>query len=614
MKNDPFEIEISRQIWSSRYRYLKAGHAVDQSVEDSWQRVAQALAEREESDQAGWQERFYSILSDFRFLPGGRILAGTGTDFDVTLFNCFVMGRIEDSMEGICDSLKEGTLTMQQGGGVGYDFSTLRPAGSVARRVGSMASGPVSFMRVWDSMCATLVSSAYRRGAMMATLRCDHPDIEDFVDAKRDPRELRNFNLSVLVTDDFMQAVQDDLPWPLVFPASTFGDLARSDGGEIIQRRWSGSREVVPCVVIRQVGARQLWERIMRATYDMAEPGVLFIDRINQRNNLHYRENISATNPCGEIPLPPYGACNLGSVNLTRLVQSPFTSKARLDFAALESTVRIALRMLNHIIDLSRFPLDSQAEQARGTRRIGLGITGLADTLIMLGLHYADERARELAAEVMRLMRDSAYRESVTMAKASGAFPFYERDAFAASSFVQSLPRDIQQGILDHGIRNSHLTAIAPAGTISLFANNVSSGIEPVFAFQSQRRVRGADGEYKLHDASDYAWRLWRQSHSDEALPEYFVTAPALTPRQHLEMQAALQPYVDSAISKTINVPVDYEFDAFKDIYQQAYRLGLKGCTSFRPNEVTGSILTASDTQSMNELETGCCNLERESG
>ena len=298
MKNDPFEIEISRQIWSSRYRYLKAGHAVDQSVEDSWQRVAQALAEREESDQAGWQERFYSILSDFRFLPGGRILAGTGTDFDVTLFNCFVMGRIEDSMEGICDSLKEGTLTMQQGGGVGYDFSTLRPAGSVARRVGSMASGPVSFMRVWDSMCATLVSSAYRRGAMMATLRCDHPDIEDFVDAKRDPRELRNFNLSVLVTDDFMQAVQDDLPWPLVFPASTFGDLARSDGDEIIQRRWSGSREVVPCVVIRQVGARQLWERIMRATYDMAEPGVLFIDRINQRNNLHYRENISATNPC----------------------------------------------------------------------------------------------------------------------------------------------------------------------------------------------------------------------------------------------------------------------------------------------------------------------------
>ena len=312
--------------------------------------------------------------------------------------------------------------------------------------------------------------------------------------------------------------------------------------------------------------------------------------------------------------MPPYGACNLGSVNLTRLVRSPFTSAATLDFAALELTVRIALRMLNHIIDLSRFPLDSQAEQARGTRRIGLGITGLADTLIMLGLHYADEPARELAAEVMRLTRDSAYRESVALAKASGAFPYYDRDAFAASSFVQNLPPDIQQGILDHGIRNSHLIAIAPAGTISLFANNVSSGIEPVYAFQSQRRVRGADGEYKLHDASDYAWRLWRQSHPAEALPGYFVTAPALAPRQHLEMQAALQPYVDSAISKTINVPVDYEFDAFKDIYRQAYRLGLKGCTSFRPNEITGSILTASDAQSMSELDLGCCNLERESG
>ena len=614
MKSDPFEIEISRQIWSSRYRYLKAGQPVDQSVEDSWQRVAQALADQEESDQAGWRQRYYSILSDFRFLPGGRILAGAGTGYDVTLFNCFVMGRIDDSMEGICDSLKEGTLTMQQGGGVGYDFSTLRPAGSLARRVGSMASGPVSFMRVWDSMCATLVSSAYRRGAMMATLRCDHPDIEQFIDAKRDPRELRNFNLSVLVSDDFMQAVQDDLPWPLVFPERAFGDPPRSEGREVIQRRWSGSMDAVPCVVIRKVGARQLWQRIMRATYDMAEPGVLFVDRINQQNNLHYRENISATNPCGEIPLPPYGACNLGSVNLTRLVQSPFTPAARLDFDALESTVRIALRMLDHVIDLSRFPLDLQAEQARGTRRVGLGITGLADTLIMLGLHYADERARELAASAMRLIRDSAYRESVTLAQAKGAFPFYDRDAFAASGFVRGLPPDIRQGILDHGIRNSHLTAIAPAGTISLFANNVSSGIEPVFALQSQRRVRGADGEYHLHAASDYAWRLWQQSHPEEALPGYFVTAPALKPSQHLEMQSALQPYVDSAISKTINVPADYDFDAFKDIYQQAYRLGLKGCTSFRPNEVTGSILTAGDAQSMTEMETGCCNLERESG
>lgn len=612
MTGDPFQVEISRRVWETRYRYLLAGTAVDHSVEDSWQRLAETLALQEKNDQAAWREQFYSILSDFRFLPGGRILAGAGTGHDVTLFNCFVMGQIEDSMEGICDSLKQGTLTMQQGGGVGYDFSTLRPAGSLARRVGSMASGPVSFMRVWDSMCATLVSSAFRRGAMMATLRCDHPDIETFIDAKRDPRELRNFNLSVLISDDFMQAVQDDSPWPLVFPASTFGDAGRS--GELIQRCWSGSREAVPCVIVKTLAARELWERIMRATYDMAEPGVLFVDRINRQNNLYYRENISATNPCGEIPLPPYGACNLGSINLTRLVQSPFTPAARLDFARLESTVRIALRMLNHIIDLSRFPLDAQAEQARGTRRIGLGITGLADTLIMLGLHYADESARHLATAAMRKIRDSAYRESVALAKTDGAFPFYERDGYANSPFVKGLPTDIQQEIFEHGIRNSHLTAIAPAGTISLFANNISSGIEPVFAFQAQRRIRGADGEYSVHAASDYAWRLWRQIHPNEALPKYFVNAHLLTPQQHLAMQAALQPFVDSAISKTINVPADYDFEAFKDLYQEAYRLGLKGCTSFRPNEVTGSILAAQDGQTVTEFETGCCSLERESG
>jgi ribonucleoside-diphosphate reductase alpha chain len=612
MSGDPFEIEISRQVWESRYRYLQAGAAVDHSVMDSWRRLAGALAAQEKTDQAAWRDRYYSILSDFRFLPGGRILAGAGTGHDVTLFNCFVMGQIEDSMEGICDSLKQGTLTMQQGGGVGYDFSTLRPAGSLARRVGSVASGPVSFMRVWDSMCATLVSSAFRRGAMMATLRCDHPDIETFIDAKRDPRELRNFNLSVLISDDFMQAVQDDSPWPLVFPASAIGDTGRS--GDLVRRCWSGSREAVPCVIVKTLAARELWQRIMRATYDMAEPGVLFVDRINRQNNLYYRENISATNPCGEIPLPPYGACNLGSINLTRLVQAPFTPAARFDFSALESTLRIALRMLNHVIDLSRFPLDLQAEQARGTRRIGLGITGLADSLMMLGLHYADDGARDLAAAVMRRIRDSAYRESVLLAQTDGAFPFFERDAYAHSAFVQSLPANLQQDIYDHGIRNSHLMAIAPAGTISLFANNVSSGIEPVFEFQSQRRIRGMDGEYSLHAVSDYAWRLWRRIHPGKPLPGYFVNAHSLTPQQHLAMQAALQPCVDSAISKTINVPADYDFDAFKNIYLEAYRLGLKGCTTFRPNPVTGSIIADSENLSLTEPETGCCSLERESG
>ena len=449
---------------------------------------------------------------------------------------------------------------------------------------------------------------------MMATLRCDHPDIEIFIDAKRDPEQLRNFNLSVLVSDEFMRAVEDDASWPLLFPVDPLGGMELFSGHEIIHRRWSGMQQAVPCVVLKKLAARELWERIMHATYDMAEPGVLFVDRINQYNNLGYREDISATNPCGEIPLPPYGACNLGSINLTRFVQSPFSPAARVDNAAIAATVRIALRMLNHIIDLSQFPLEAQAEQARGSRRIGLGITGLADMLIMLGLHYADGAARDQAASVMRLIRDTAYRESVALAKTDGVFPFYQREAYSNSAYIKSLPADIQREIYDHGIRNSHLTAIAPAGTISLFANNVSSGIEPIFDFEYQRRIRNVDGVYQVHSATDYAWRLWQRMYPEKALPGYFVNAHSLAPRHHLAMQAALQPYVDSAISKTINVPADFEFNAFKDLYRQAYRLGLKGCTTFRPNEITGAILTGTTEQRLAEPDTGCCSLERESG
>ncbi len=614
MTADPFETAISRRVWESRYRFERAGKAVDASIEDSWRRVAAALAAPEQADRKHWEQRFYSVLGDFSFLPGGRILAGAGTDLDVTLFNCFVMGRIEDSMAGICDSLREGTLTMQQGGGVGYDFSTLRPAGTLARRVGSMASGPVSFMRVWDSMCATLVSSAHRRGAMMATLRCDHPDIEGFVDAKRDAEQLRNFNLSVLVSDDFMRAVDDDAPWPLVFPAASLGGVGQNPGSEVIHRRWSGDLEPVPCLVLKTIPARDLWERIMRATYDVAEPGVLFIDRINRLNNLEYCEQISATNPCGEIPLPPYGACNLGSINLTRFVVKPFAPDARLDFDAIDAAARVALRMLDRVIDLSRFPLAAQAAQARGTRRVGLGISGLADALIMLGLHYAEADAREQAALAMRAIRDAAYLESIELARRDGAFPFFDRDAYLESAGVHSLPAAIRQQIREHGIRNSHLTAIAPAGTISLLANNISSGIEPVFDFRYRRRIRDSFGEFRDYVTDDFAWRLWQRTRPGEKLPAYFVNAHSLPPMAHLEMQAALQPYVDSAVSKTVNVPADFGFAAFKDLYREAYRLGLKGCTTFRPNEVTGSVLDDSDENLATEAATGCCNLERESG
>ena len=608
----PFETEISLLIWDSRYRYRLDGVVRDARPEDSWRRVAHALAAAEPSERVQWERRFFELFDGFGFLPGGRILAGAGTGFDVTLFNCFVMGRIADSMEGIFDALKEGALTMQQGGGLGYDFSTLRPSGTPAWRVGGTASGPVSFMRIWDSMCETLLSTATRRGAMMATLRCDHPDIEAFIEAKRRPGELHNFNLSVLVSDDFMQAVEDDAAWPLVFPLAGVGGGGHRAGRDLIQRQWPGQSAPVPCLVLREVPARDLWEKIMRANYDSAEPGVLFIDRINQQNNLGYREHISATNPCGEIPLPPYGACNLGSINLTRFVREPCTAKARLDLDAIRAVSAIAVRLLDNVIDVSRFPLQAQQQQAQGSRRVGLGITGLADSLIMLGLHYGSEAARQEAAQVMQVICHTAYRASIGLAAAKGCYPFFDREACLAQPFIQRLPEDIRAGIANSGLRNSHLTAIAPTGTISLLANNVSSGIEPVFDFASRRRIRGADGTKVWYELTDYALRHWRTRFGDKPLPACFVDAHQLVPDDHLAMQAALQPFIDNAISKTINIPADYGFAAFRSVYEQAYRMGLKGCTTFRPNVVTGAVLEKGGANS--DPGPHCCGLDREGG
>ena len=606
----PFETEISRLIWDSRYRYRADGVARDARLEDSWRRVAKALAGVESGQRTQWELRFFELLDDFRFLPGGRVLAGAGTSFDVTLFNCFVMGRIDDSMEGIFDALKEGALTMQQGGGVGYDFSTLRPSGTPAWRVGGVASGPVSFMRIWDSMCETLLSTAARRGAMMATLRCDHPDIEAFVEAKHRPGELRNFNLSVLVSDAFMQAVEANGPWKLVFPVQGQRADAHRDGSKLIERQWPGYDGAVSCRVLREVSARSLWEKIMRANYESAEPGVLFVDRINRQNNLGYREHISATNPCGEIPLPPYGACDLGSINLTRFVHKPFSGNASLDLDAIRASSAVAVRLLDNVIDLSRFPLQQQAEQARGSRRIGLGITGLADALIMLGLHYGSDQARRLAAQTMQAICHTAYRTSIALAAEKGSFPFFDADACLRQPFIQGLPADIRKGIIDKGLRNSHLTAIAPAGTISLLANNVSSGIEPVFDFEYRRKVRGSDGMPARYELTDYALRHWRSQFGEQPVSDAFVDAHQLAPEQHLAMQAAMQPYVDNAISKTINIPVDYDFASFRSIYEQAYRLGLKGCTTFRPNEFTGTLLEAHQTDGVTASH--CCSLDRE--
>ena len=576
---------IARHIWATRYR---AGEA---SVTATWRRVAHALAAVEPADRDAWEGRFVDILQDFQFLPGGRIQAGAGIAREVTLFNCFVMGEIEDSIPGIFRALQEGAVTMQRGGGVGYDFSTLRPHGARARAAGTIASGPVSFMDVWEAMCETIQSTGARRGAMMATLRCDHPDILSFIDAKRTAGRLTHFNLSVQVTDAFMQAVAQDAAWALVFPQ------ARLDGdGETLLRDWPGETGEVPCRVLRRLPARELWERLLRAAYDSAEPGVLFIDRINRQNNLSYCERITATNPCGEVPLPSYGACDLGAINLTRLIRDPFTPRARLDGERLTEIAATAVRFLDNVIDASPFPLPQQQETVHQARRIGLGITGLADALIMLGLHYGDAASLAFASETMRAICHAAYRQSTAIAEEKGCFPAFRREPYLEAPFIKSLPEDIRAAIARHGMRNSHLLAVAPTGTISLLAGNVSSGIEPLFAPDQQRAVTAANGERQQFALTDYAVDLWRrQNDRPDGVPPATLTATELPIEAHLAMQAALQAFVDNSISKTINVPASTGFADFAHVYTLAYERGLKGCTTFRPNPAMSGVVTAAD-------------------
>jgi ribonucleoside-diphosphate reductase alpha chain len=934
---------ISQRIWDMKYRLKGAdGAALDKTMEDTWARIGRALAEGER-DPAAWAAPFQSALEDFKFLPAGRIVAGAGTDRNVTLFNCFVMGTIPDDMGGIFAHLREAALTMQQGGGIGYDFSSLRPKGAPVKGVGADASGPLSFMDVWDGMCRTIMSAGYRRGAMMATLACDHPDIEAFIEAKREPGRLRMFNLSVLVTDAFMQAVKEDAPWQLTFKGTSY----------------------------KTVRARELWDRIMRSTYAYAEPGVIFIDRINRRNNLHYAETIRATNPCvtgdtwvqtaagprqvseligtsfdtvvdgqthrtdpsgffktghkpvvrlqtrngyalrltrdhqvrvvelqtrwrtklgwasagalkpgdlivlhdhrraaswtgefseaegyllglllgdgtlkadkavlsvwrmaaaanvdavadgtdgimkaaldaartlphrsdfvgwvpvagrhemrlslgavkrlaedvgmapgrkaitprmekassdfyrgflrglfdtdgtiigtqaegisvrlaqndldrlaaaqrmllrlgivstiyrnrrtaqarpmpdgkggqrlyecaaqhelvvsgenvrrfaevvgfahtakkirlktliesyrrspnrerfvaeieavvddgaedvfdvqvpginafdanglyvhncGEQPLPPYGACLLGSINLAALILDPFTETARLDEAEFDRIVPLAVRMMDNTIDVSRFPLPEQQQEAQAKRRIGLGVTGLADALIMCRARYGSEAAVALTETWMRRLQRNAYLASTELAREKGAFPLFDREKYLAGETIAALDKDVKEAIARHGIRNALLTSIAPTGTISILADNVSSGLEPVFSFSYMRNVLMPDNTRSTEEVSDYAYRLYKRQFGENAdLPDYFVDAQRLSPGDHVVMQAAVQKYVDASISKTINCPEDISFEAFKDVYLQAYELGCKGCTTYRPNPVTGSVLALKD-------------------
>ena len=563
-----FAAPIAEQIWDMKYRFKSAqGTPVDVTIEDTWRRIATDLSKVEQTPEI-WAEKFYAALEDFKFLPAGRITAGAGTARKVTLFNCFVMGTIPDDMAGIFDMLREAALTMQQGGGIGYDFSTIRPSGADVKGVAADASGPLSFMDVWDAMCRTIMSAGSRRGAMMATLRCDHPDIEDFINAKSDAARLRMFNVSVLISDAFMAAVQNGDSWDLQFDGKVY----------------------------QTVDARGLWDKIMRSTYEYAEPGVIFIDRINQSNNLRYCETIAATNPCGEQPLPPYGACLLGSINLSRLVTTPFETGAEIDSAALTDLVATAVRMMDNVVDTSRFPLEAQAQEARNKRRIGLGVTGLADALLMVGLRYGSDAGAAQTEAWLHAIARAAYLASVDLAKEKGAFPLFDAEPYLESGTMQLMDEDVRDAIRRDGIRNALLTSIAPTGTISLYAGNVSSGIEPVFAYSYRRKVLQKDGSRTEEEVVDYAVQMWRDKFGDVALPDYFVNAQTLAPADHVKMQAAAQKWVDSSISKTINCPEDIDFETFKDVYLQAYTLGCKGCTTYRPNAVTGSVLSVSET------------------
>ena len=562
-----FSASIAEQIWDMKYRFkTPEGSPVDFMVEDTWRRIATDLSQVE-ADPDQWAGKFYAALDDFKFLPAGRITAGAGTARKVTLFNCFVMGTVPDDIGGIFDMLREAALTMQQGGGIGYDFSTIRPRGADVKGVAADASGPLSFMDVWDAMCRTIMSAGSRRGAMMATLRCDHPDIEAFITAKSDAARLRMFNVSVLITDPFMVAVQNGDSWDLQFD------------GKIYQT----------------IDARDLWDKIMRATYQYAEPGVIFIDRINQSNNLKYCETIAATNPCGEQPLPPYGACLLGSINLARLVATPFEAGAAIEDSALTDLVAIAVRMMDNVIEASKFPLEAQAQEASNKRRIGLGVTGLADALLMVGLRYGSEAAAAQTDAWLHAIARAAYMASVDLAKEKGAFPLFDAEPYLASGMMQVMDDDVRAAIKEHGIRNALLTSIAPTGTISLYAGNVSSGIEPVFAYSYSRKVLQKDGSRTEEEVVDYAVQMWRSKFGDIDLPEYFVNAQTLEPTAHVKMQAAAQKWIDSSISKTINCPENINFETFKDVYREAYALGCKGCTTYRPNAVTGSVLSVSE-------------------
>lgn len=570
-------------------KYAKGEEA---TINDVQSRVAKALASVEEPDFQAYYEEKFLWAQKHGFVPAGRINSAAGMDLHATLINCFVqpvgdsVSSTTDGKPGIYTALSDAAETMRRGGGVGYDFSTIRPKDALVRGTRSRASGPVSFMQVFNASCSTVESAGARRGAQMGVLRCDHPDILEFIHAK-DLGGLTNFNISIGVTDEFMNAVANDTEFTLTHKAEPSDDKKRAGAYQNEHGSW----------VYQSVKARELWNEVMRSTYDHAEPGILFLSRINAENNLYYCETIEATNPCGEQPLPDYGCCCLGSINLTRFAKAAFSEQASFDFEAFQTVVSVATRMLDNVLDATAWPLEKQHDEAMSKRRVGLGFLGLGSALVMLGLRYDSNEGRAFATRVAEVMRDTAYQSSVDLAKEKGAFPLFDNDKYLQGAFAQRLPDGLRHQIAQHGLRNSHLLSIAPTGTITLaFADNASNGIEPAFSWVYNRKKRMAVGDSKIYEVADHAWRLYRHLGNDVSddskLPSSFVTALNMSANDHMMMLQAVQPYVDSAISKTVNVPADYPYEDFQNLYMDAWRAGLKGLATYRPNSILGSVLS----------------------